>query len=96
MIEITIKQTMWTTKKVQKNMLVKKTPTDVVKVTNTKNTYSSDRQDIEPQFIEEYAVGDVDETTSREYTLLKQEIPLEKEGTFDLARVIKAINGLGS
>ena len=88
MIKIIIKQ--YTTEEYTEtvNYIVKKTPTEVVE----ESSDYSGRRKSEIKYVEEYHTEPTKKTRTIERKLLKQEIM--DESKFDLAAVIKALNGL--
>lgn len=85
MIKIVITKTTVTEYEEMTNILKSKTPTPIK---GQKDRYSDEA----PLFAEEYSVQPVRKTKTETVNLLEQQI--EKDGEFDLAEVIKAVNRL--
>jgi len=85
MITITIERTTTEQYVETKNFIVKSTPTEI----RDEDSYGN-RKSV--KCVEEYQTKDIPATRTTTTQLLKQQIP--DESTFDLAAVIKAVNGL--
>lgn len=85
MIKITITKEITRKWAQRENVVTKETPTEILE-----DAYSGGRKQVTN--IKEYAVVEVEKSATTRVTLIEQEI--ENEEKFDLAAVIKAINGL--
>ncbi len=88
MIKITIQRVAIEEYQESQNFLVKETPTEITQ--ESSSTYQGTKKEV--QYLKEYAVQEVTKRQSVTYDLLTQQIA--DDSKFDLAAVIKAVNGM--